>query len=110
MSAFNETTPQINQPFPKVPDNHATLEARRQQAETLESQLKGLSKVIESLVKQRKDLGQAMLELGDSLVGLSGVEQDPKLSNKLLVLGNIHKKVKDVQEKQVNHCICVIDV
>ncbi|KAJ1339384.1 hypothetical protein BSLG_005995 [Batrachochytrium salamandrivorans] len=84
---------EVNQPFPKVPDSDITLENRRIQIESMEIQLKSLLKALELLMKQRRDLAQAILEMGDSLVGLANIERSPVLSKKLLKLGDIHKTI-----------------
>eukprot|EP00842_Homolaphlyctis_polyrhiza_P005729 jgi/Hompol1/6157/HPOL_002194-RA len=113
IGAFMEVTPQVNQPFPRVPDNDMTLEARRIQTENLEVQLKSLSKAFELLMKQRRDLGAALLEMGDTLVSLSTFEQNQPLSAKLNRLGNIHKTIRDLQEKQakedLNHILLTVE-
>ncbi|KAH9271518.1 hypothetical protein BASA83_006373 [Batrachochytrium salamandrivorans] len=113
MGAFTETTPQINQAFPKVPDNDASLESRRIQTENMEIQLKSLAKALELLMKQRRDLALSILEMGDSLVGLANVEKSPLLSRKLLRLGSIHKTIRDLQEKQakedLNHIFVTVE-
>ncbi|KAK5668383.1 Vacuolar protein sorting-associated protein vps5 [Batrachochytrium dendrobatidis] len=113
MGAFTETTPQVNQPFPKVPDSDITLENRRIQIESMEIQLKSLLKALELLMKQRRDLAQAILEMGDSLVGLANIERSPVLSKKLLKLGDIHKTICNLQEKQakedINHIFMTVE-
>ncbi|KAL2912104.1 Vacuolar protein sorting-associated protein vps5 [Polyrhizophydium stewartii] len=113
IGAFTETTPQVNQPFPRVPDNETTLESRRIQSENLEAQLKALAKALELLMKQRRDLAQSILEMSDSLVGLANVEQSARLTRKLVRLSNIHKKIRDLQEKQakedLNHIFQTVE-
>jgi len=64
----------------------------------LDSQLKSLLKAIEAIIKQRKDLGVASSEFGESIVSLAGTELNKPLANSLLVLGNLKIRIKELHD------------
>lgn len=67
----------------------------------MEVQLRGLMKAMEGLIKYRKELGNATNEFGDSALGLANIEVNKRVAHNLAVLGEIHRKIKELHEKQV---------
>ncbi|CAG8588434.1 10879_t:CDS:10 [Funneliformis caledonium] len=88
--------------FNKFTETDEWFEGRRNQLDILESQLKTLLKSVESMVKQRKDLGGATVEFGDSLLSLADAELNinKSLANNLTILGTIQQKIRELHEKQ----------
>lgn len=58
-------------------------------------------KCIEMLVKHRRDLGAATMEFGETVVNLATVEIHKPLKAQLEALGAVHKKMKELHDKQV---------
>jgi len=86
-----------------TPDRDEFLDTKKMEIDKFEAQLKQLMKGVEALVKQRKDLGTATSDMGDAFIALGGAEPDEQLSRKLKSIGNISRKIKDLQEKQAQH-------
>ncbi|KAJ3081800.1 Vacuolar protein sorting-associated protein 5 [Quaeritorhiza haematococci] len=89
--------------FSKTTEIDQAFESKKNKLEILETQLRALLRAIEGLVRQRKELGSAALEFGESVLSLANIEVDRPLSRNLTVLGNIHKKVKELHEKQAKY-------
>ncbi|KAI8855171.1 Vps5 C terminal like-domain-containing protein [Chytridium lagenaria] len=85
----------------------------RDQVDAIEGQLRSLLRALETLSKYRKDLGAATFDFGESMLALASVEVNKPVSNNLVVLGNIQKKIKEIHDKQAKqdmyHIISVVD-
>jgi sorting nexin-1/2 len=77
--------------------------------DVLESQLRSLLKAVEAIIKQRKDLGVASAEFGESIVSLAGTELNKPLANSLLVLGNLKIRIKELHEKQAHMDVLTLE-
>ncbi|KAF9971860.1 Vacuolar protein sorting-associated protein 5, partial [Modicella reniformis] len=95
--------------FTKVQETDEWFESRRNQLDVLESQLKSLLKAVEAIIKQRKDLGVASAEFGESIVSLAGTELNKPLANSLLVLGNLKIRIKELHEKQAQMDVLTLE-
>ncbi|KAG0222555.1 Vacuolar protein sorting-associated protein 5 [Actinomortierella wolfii] len=85
------------------------FESRRTQLDVLETQLKTLLKAVEAIIKQRKDLGQASAEFGESIVSLAGTELNKPLANSLLVLGNLKIRIKELHDRQAHMDVLTLE-
>ncbi|KAI8597689.1 Vps5 C terminal like-domain-containing protein [Dissophora ornata] len=101
MTKFGETLSSATT-FTKVHETDEWFESRRTQLDILDSQLKSLLKAIEAIIKQRKDLGIASAEFGESIVSLAGTELNKSLANSLLILGNLKIKIKELHDRQAH--------
>lgn len=90
-------------------DSVQWFESRRNQLDVLESQLRSLLKAVEAIIKQRKDLGVASSEFGESIVSLAGTELNKPLANSLLVLGNLKIRIKELHEKQAHMDVLTLE-
>ncbi|KAK3816270.1 MAG: Vps5 C terminal like-domain-containing protein [Benniella sp.] len=95
--------------FTKVQETDEWFESRRNQLDVLESQLRSLLKAVEAIIKQRKDLGVASSEFGESIVSLAGTELNKPLANSLLVLGNLKIRIKELHEKQAHMDVLTLE-
>ncbi|KAI9145997.1 Vps5 C terminal like-domain-containing protein [Paraphysoderma sedebokerense] len=89
----------VSNTFMKIPEVDEWFEHRRIQLDQLESQLKVLLKSIEVVSKNRKDLAAALLNFGESMMALASIELNKPLSGKLILLGSLHGRAKNLQEK-----------
>ncbi|KAJ3011910.1 UNVERIFIED_CONTAM: Vacuolar protein sorting-associated protein 5 [Siphonaria sp. JEL0065] len=79
------------------------LDKRRHQIDFVdEMNLKMLLKVFESIVKNRRDYGNASNEFGDALLALSAVEGGKDVGRNLALVGNIQKRIKELHDKQAS--------
>ncbi|KAJ3067767.1 Vacuolar protein sorting-associated protein 5 [Rhizoclosmatium hyalinum] len=86
----------------RILDN-AELDKRRHQMDFVdERHLKVLQKALESLVKQRRDYANASFEFGESLNALAAVEGGKPIGRSLAVVGEIHKRIKELHDKQAS--------
>ncbi|KAI8067607.1 Vps5 C terminal like-domain-containing protein [Gongronella butleri] len=108
MRSFSETLSNAA-PFSKFVETDEWFSTKKAQLDTLEAQLKTLLKSVEALVKQRKELGAASLDFGDSMFPLASAELNRNLSIHLTVLGNIQKELKDLHEEQARHDILTLE-
>ncbi|KAF9208044.1 Vacuolar protein sorting-associated protein 5 [Podila verticillata] len=108
MTKFGETLSSATT-FTKVHETDEWFESRRTQLDVLDSQLKSLLKAIEAIIKQRKDLGLASSEFGESIVSLAGTELNKPLANSLLVLGNLKIRIKDLHDKQAHMDVLTLE-
>ncbi|KAL1922373.1 uncharacterized protein VTP21DRAFT_9912 [Calcarisporiella thermophila] len=99
MKSFGEAVSSATT-FNKFVEMDEWFDTKKQQLETLESQLRVLLRAVEAVIKQRKDLGSATQDFGNSLVTLADVELNRPLASKLVNLGNLHKKLKGLHERQ----------
>ncbi|GJJ74172.1 sorting nexin-1/2 [Entomortierella parvispora] len=95
--------------FTKVHETDEWFESRKTQLDVLDSQLKSLLKAIEAIIKQRKDLGVASSEFGESIVSLAGTELNKPLANSLLVLGNLKIRIKELHDKQAHMDVLTLE-
>ncbi|KAF9417747.1 Vacuolar protein sorting-associated protein 5 [Podila epigama] len=108
MTKFGETLSSATT-FTKVQETDEWFESRRTQLDVLDSQLKSLLKAIEAIIKQRKDLGLASAEFGESIVSLAGTELNKGLANSLLVLGNLKIRIKELHERQAHMDVLTLE-
>ncbi|KAF9976015.1 Vacuolar protein sorting-associated protein 5 [Actinomortierella ambigua] len=108
MTKFGETLSSATT-FTKVQETDEWFESRRTQLDVLETQLKTLLKAVEAIIKQRKDLGQASAEFGESIVSLAGTELNKPLANSLLVLGNLKIKIKELHDRQAHMDVLTLE-
>ncbi|KAJ3344077.1 Vacuolar protein sorting-associated protein 5 [Gonapodya sp. JEL0774] len=86
--------------FAKTPEGDEWFENKKYHLDILGTQLRALFKAVEGVIKQRKELGISNFEFGESLIALSSVEIDKPLVHHLAVLGEICKKMRDMQMRQ----------
>ncbi|KAF9998003.1 Vacuolar protein sorting-associated protein 5 [Entomortierella chlamydospora] len=108
MTKFGETLSSATT-FTKVHETDEWFESRRNQLDVLDSQLKSLLKAIEAIIKQRKDLGSASAEFGESIVSLAGTELNKPLANSLLVLGNLKIRIKELHDRQAQMDVLTLE-
>ncbi|KAI9320720.1 Vps5 C terminal like-domain-containing protein [Dichotomocladium elegans] len=110
MRSFGETiTNAATSPFSKFVEVDEWFASKRSQLDGLENQLKGLLKSVEGVVKQRKDLGGAIAEFGESMIPLASAELDRDLSTHLIVLADIQKRMKEIHEQQAHHDVLTLE-
>ncbi|KAI7906554.1 Vps5 C terminal like-domain-containing protein [Cokeromyces recurvatus] len=110
MRSFGETiTHAATNPFSKFVEVDEWFESKKNQLDALEVQLKGLLKSVEGVIKQRKELGAATLDFGESMFPLASAELNRNLSTHLMVLGEIQKKMKDLHEQQAQYDIITLE-
>ncbi|KAG1443241.1 hypothetical protein G6F56_010747 [Rhizopus delemar] len=110
MRSFGETISNAaTSPFSKFAEVDEWFASKKSQLDALEGQLKGLLKSVEGVVKQRKEVGSATAEFGESMFPLASAELDPNLSAHLKVLGDIQKKMKQVHEDQAQYDIITLE-
>lgn len=68
--------------------------------DSLDHQLKQLSKAVDIVIKQRKDLAQSTSDFGAALSALSTVELSRTLSDALGSLSDLQDKIKELHERQ----------
>ncbi|KNC98279.1 uncharacterized protein SPPG_06676 [Spizellomyces punctatus DAOM BR117] len=89
----------------KMVESDQELERRRVRIDAFGPQLRALSKALEEWQRLQTDLASATHELGDSIQSLANVDVNKPLSRDLTVLGDLHKQVTDLREKQSKHDI-----
>ncbi|CAO3635541.1 unnamed protein product [Mucor fragilis] len=110
MRSFGETISNAaTSPFTKFVEVDEWFESKKNQLDALEAQLKGLLKSVEGVVKQRKELGSATSDFGESMFPLASAELNRNLSTHLMVLGEIQKKMKDLHEQQAQFDIITLE-
>ncbi|GAN01350.1 sorting nexin 3 [Mucor ambiguus] len=110
MRSFGETISNAaTSPFTKFVEVDEWFESKKNQLDALEAQLKGLLKSVEGVVKQRKELGSATSDFGESMFPLASAELNRNLSTHLTVLGEIQKKMKDLHEQQAQYDIITLE-
>lgn len=98
----SEATPLLNQLFPPMPDANKDLDTKRTSLMQLESQIKSLLKTLETLNTQRKDLSNAMNDMGDGFISLGTSNiTTAVVSKKATKIGQIHKQITKLHEKHV---------
>ena len=70
------------------------------QLDALEIQLKGLLKVVEVFVRQRREVAASLGDFGDSVTSLSSSEFGKTLSACLSNLGEVEKKAQEIVSQQ----------
>ncbi|ORY79454.1 Aovps5, partial [Protomyces lactucae-debilis] len=76
------------------------FEQKKAQFDLLDSQLKHLSKAVDVVIKQRRDLAHTTSEFGAALSALSTVELSRSLSNALGSLSDLQIKIQELHERQ----------
>ncbi|KAJ9064172.1 Vacuolar protein sorting-associated protein vps5 [Entomophthora muscae] len=76
------------------------FEARRNQLDQLETQIKGLHKAIESVSKQRKELATNYQRFGDGLMSVASFELKPEVAVLLEDYAQLQKNLKEVYDAQ----------
>jgi sorting nexin-1/2 len=76
------------------------FDQKRAQFDLLDSQLKHLSKAVDVVIKQRRDLAHTTSEFGAALSALSTVELSRSLSNALGSLSDLQLKIQELHERQ----------
>ncbi|KAG2231950.1 hypothetical protein INT48_005665 [Thamnidium elegans] len=110
MRSFGETISNAaTSPFTKFVEVDEWFESKKNQLDALEAQLKGLLKSVEGVVKQRKELGSATSDFGESMFPLASAELNRTLSTHLMVLGEIQKKMKELHEQQAQYDIITLE-
>ncbi|KAG9293332.1 hypothetical protein G9A89_007578 [Geosiphon pyriformis] len=97
--------------FNKFTETDEWFETRRNQLDILESQLKALVKSVEAIVKQRKDLGGATKEFGESMLTLACAEYEKNklVASNLTLLGDLQHKIKDLHELQAQRDVITLE-
>ncbi|ORX96926.1 Vps5-domain-containing protein [Basidiobolus meristosporus CBS 931.73] len=101
MRAFGDAVSSATS-FSKFAETDEWFENKRNLLETLGTQLKALSKSIDVLSKQRRDLGSSHFNLGESIYALSSAELHKGLMQNLMGLGELQKRLKALHEKQTS--------
>ncbi|KAI8146317.1 Vps5 C terminal like-domain-containing protein [Fennellomyces sp. T-0311] len=110
MRSFGETISNAaSNPFSKFVEVDEWFGSKRTQLEALENQLKTLLKSVEGVVKQRKDLGGAIADFGESMIPLASAELDRGLSTHLMVLADVQKRMKELHEQQAHHDVLTLE-
>ncbi|CCJ29535.1 unnamed protein product [Pneumocystis jirovecii] len=81
---------------------------QKQIFDLLDLQFKGMSKAIDAVVKQKKDLAQTIGDLSLALLNLSNVELDKALSFTLVSFSDLQVRIKEFYERQAQHDILVL--
>jgi sorting nexin-1/2 len=90
-------------PFCKIPDEDEVLVGKKLYFEDLDIKLKNIHKVVDSLIRERKDLGEYCKELAEKFNELALLEKNEALSKKLEKISKIHSILKDAHDAQVNN-------
>ncbi|KAI7865755.1 Vps5 C terminal like-domain-containing protein [Spinellus fusiger] len=110
MRSFGETISNAaSNPFSKFVEVDEWFTSKKNQLDVLETQLKALMKSVESVVKQRKELGIATSDFGESMFPLASAELNQNLSTHLRVLGDIQRQMKVLHEQQARHDILTLE-
>ncbi|TPX36655.1 hypothetical protein SmJEL517_g01340 [Synchytrium microbalum] len=86
--------------FSKVVEVDQWFDTKKTQIDLLDGQLKALLKALEGLVKQRRELALGLAEFGESMLALAQIEVNKPLAFHLTTLGDIHKRLREVHERQ----------
>lgn len=76
--------------------------------DNLDHQLKQLSKAVDIVIRQRKDLAHTTSEFGAALSALSTIELSRSLSDALGSLSDLQDKIKELHERQAQQDILTI--
>ncbi|CAO3620525.1 unnamed protein product [Cunninghamella echinulata] len=110
MRSFGETiSSAASNPFAKFVEHDEWFGSKKLQLDALETQLKTLLKSVEAVVKQRKELGIATSDFGESMFPLASAELNRNLSTHLTVLGDIQKQLKELHEEQARYDILTLE-
>lgn len=85
---------------PKFVEQDDWFNNRRNAMEGLEAQLRTFLKSIESLAKQRRELGASAAEFAETMITLSTIERNKALSHALTTVGQMQNRIKELQEEQ----------
>ncbi|KAI8342563.1 Vps5 C terminal like-domain-containing protein, partial [Chlamydoabsidia padenii] len=110
MRSFGETiSSAASNPFAKFNENDDWFGSKKSELDALETQLKTLLKSVEGVVKQRKELGGAISDFGESMFPLASAELNRNLSTHLTVLGDIQKQLKQLHEEQARYDVLTLE-
>ncbi|KAL0074876.1 Vps5 C terminal like-domain-containing protein [Phycomyces blakesleeanus] len=110
MRSFGETISNAaSNPFSKFVEVDEWFGSKKDQLDALEVQLKALMKSVESVVKQRKELGIATADFGESMFPLASAELNRNLSTHLTVLGDVQRQMKELHEQQAQHDVLTLE-
>lgn len=84
----------------KFVETEEYFDHQRANFDVLDHQLKQLSKAVDIVIRQRKDLASTTAEFGAALSALSTVELSRSLSNALGSLSDLQDKIKQLHERQ----------
>ena len=76
------------------------FERKKEFVDTLETQLKGLAKTVDMLVKQRKALAESTGDFGEALQNLSLVELDRSLGTSIASLADLQLRIRELHDRQ----------
>ncbi|KEY63821.1 hypothetical protein S7711_09733 [Stachybotrys chartarum IBT 7711] len=83
---------------------------RKVYLDALESQLRSLLKVMETMVSQRKMMAEAAGDFSSSLHALSTVELSPALSGPLDALSDLQMTIRDVYDRQAQQDVLTFGI
>ncbi|KAH7309587.1 Vps5 C terminal like-domain-containing protein [Stachybotrys elegans] len=83
---------------------------RKVYLDALESQLRGLLKVMDTMVSQRKMMAEAAGDFSASLHALSTVELSPSLSGPLDALSDLQLTIRDVYDRQAQQDVLTFGI
>ncbi|KAG0173501.1 Vacuolar protein sorting-associated protein 5 [Apophysomyces sp. BC1021] len=110
MRSFGETLSNAaTSPFSKFIEVDEWFATKKNQLDGLEAQLKALLKSVESVVKQRKELGAATADFGETMFPLASAELNRNLSTHLTLLSDVQKKLKELHEEQARYDILTLE-
>ncbi|KAI9199367.1 Vps5 C terminal like-domain-containing protein [Polychytrium aggregatum] len=113
MGFLGDAMTNASQTFVKYVEVDQWFEDKKRQLDILETQLRSMSRALEALVKQRKEIGAAMSEYGESFASVSKIDSSRPISHNILLIGNIYKQVKEIYDRQakhdINHLVIVVE-
>ncbi|KTW27628.1 hypothetical protein T552_02070 [Pneumocystis carinii B80] len=81
---------------------------QKQIFDLLDAQFKGMSKAIDAVVRQKKDLAQTTGDFGLALSNLSNIELDESLSLALVSFSDLQIRIKEFYERQAQQDILIL--
>ncbi|KAF7726091.1 Vacuolar protein sorting-associated protein 5 [Apophysomyces ossiformis] len=110
MRSFGETLSNAaTSPFSKFIEVDEWFVTKKNQLDGLEAQLKALLKSVESVVKQRKELGAATADFGETMFPLASAELNRNLSTHLTLLSEVQMRLKKLHEEQARYDILTLE-
>ncbi|RKO85941.1 Vps5 C terminal like-domain-containing protein, partial [Blyttiomyces helicus] len=103
MRVFGDAVSSASSGFVKMVEIDPKFESRRAHIDALEVQLRAILKALEAFVKQRKELGVATGEFGESMLSLSKAEANRPVAENLAIFADIQKRIQEVHDKQAKH-------
>ncbi|KAI8887432.1 Vps5-domain-containing protein [Backusella circina FSU 941] len=99
MRSFGETLSIASSPFSKFVEIDEWFGSKKNQLDALEAQLKALLKSVEGVSKQRKELGTATSDFGESMFPLASAELNRNLSTHLKIAFNARVKAYQTHQQ-----------